>query len=85
MIRETHQTVSFFFFHAPSFSFITLYLQSVGALCVVQCNDLGRAKVRAVVERFSENVVHVRHIDDGHMGTIQRNELWSIKNLVDFV
>ncbi|KAM3716480.1 Peptide chain release factor [Dirofilaria immitis] len=54
---------------------------SIGVLCLVQCGNLGRAKVRAIIERFNENIVHVRHIDDGHVEMIQLNELWSIENL----
>ncbi|KAL3986357.1 Tudor domain family protein [Acanthocheilonema viteae] len=54
---------------------------AVGTLCVVECNDFKRTKVRAVIERFSENLVDVRHIDDGHMETIPRNQLWSIEDL----
>ncbi|VDM07233.1 unnamed protein product [Wuchereria bancrofti] len=54
---------------------------AIGVLCIVQCNDLGKTKVRAVIEHFIENVVYVRHIDDGHMETIRQNELWSTENL----
>ncbi|EFO22034.1 hypothetical protein LOAG_06454 [Loa loa] len=54
---------------------------AIGALCMVQCNDFEKTKVRAVIERFGENVVHVRHIDDGHVGIIGQNDLWSIENL----
>ncbi|VDK84612.1 unnamed protein product [Onchocerca ochengi] len=53
----------------------------IGVLCLVQCSDLRRTKVRAIVERFNENIIQVRHIDDGHVETIQLNELWSIEKL----
>uniref|UniRef100_A0A915Q1J8 Tudor domain-containing protein n=1 Tax=Setaria digitata TaxID=48799 RepID=A0A915Q1J8_9BILA len=53
----------------------------IGMLCAVRCNDFEKTKVRGIIERLSDSVVHVRHIDDGHIGTIQRDELWSIENL----
>ncbi|KAK6109349.1 hypothetical protein QQG55_35645 [Brugia pahangi] len=54
---------------------------AIGALCIVQCNDLRKTKVRAIIEHFIENVAYVRHIDDGHTETIRQNELWSTENL----
>ncbi|CAG9532941.1 unnamed protein product [Cercopithifilaria johnstoni] len=54
---------------------------AIGVLCVVECNDLRRTKVRAVIERITENLVCARHIDDGHMETIPRNQLWSTEDL----
>ncbi|VDK81279.1 unnamed protein product [Litomosoides sigmodontis] len=54
---------------------------AVGVLCVAECNGHKRTKVRAVIESFSENLVNVRHIDDGHMEIIPRNQLWSTEDL----
>uniref|UniRef100_A0A0R3S4W0 Tudor domain-containing protein n=1 Tax=Elaeophora elaphi TaxID=1147741 RepID=A0A0R3S4W0_9BILA len=53
----------------------------VGVLCVAECNDSKKTKVRAIIERFNGDLVHVRHIDDGNLETISRNQLWSTENL----